>query len=86
MVRLLPEQAKSLYAWRAKQTDRPGRPGAIRRLIERAFTAAAPSEPAKAGGSRKVAELAGRAIDSLGDQTATVEERAPEAPPHQRAA
>jgi hypothetical protein len=76
MVRLLPEQAKSLDAWRAKQTDRPGRPEAIRRLIERAFTAAAPSEPAKAGGRRKVAELAGRAIDSLGDQTATVEERA----------
>jgi hypothetical protein len=43
MVRLLPEQAKSLDAWRAKQTDRPGRPEAIRRLIERAFTAAAPS-------------------------------------------
>ena len=76
MVRLLPEQAKSLDAWRAKQTDRPGRPEAIRRLIEQAFAAAAPSAPAKAGSRRKAAELAGRAIDALGDQTATVEERA----------
>jgi len=40
------------------------------------FTAAAPSGPAKAGSRRKAADLAGQAIDSLGDQTATVEERA----------
>jgi hypothetical protein len=36
----------------------------------------APSGPAKAGSRRKAADLAGQAIDSLGDQTATVEKRA----------
>jgi hypothetical protein len=76
MVRLLPEQATSLDDWRKKQIDRPGRPEAIRRLIDRALAAAAPSAPAKAGSRRKAADLAGQAIDSLGDQTATVEERA----------
>ena len=35
-----------------------------------------PTAPAKAGSRRKAAELAGRAVDALGDQTATVEERA----------
>ena len=45
-----------------------------RRLVEQAL--GAPAGPAKAGSRRKAAELAGRAIDSLGDQTATVEERA----------
>jgi hypothetical protein len=76
MVRLLPEQAASLDDWRDKQIDRPGRPEAIRRLIAQAFAIAAPSAPAKSGSRRKAAELAGRAIDALGDQTATVEERA----------
>jgi hypothetical protein len=76
MVRLLPEQATSLDDWREKQIDRPGRPEAIRRLIAQALAIAAPSAPAKSGSRRKAAELAGRAIDALGDQTATVEERA----------
>ena len=71
-----PEQATSLDDWREKQTDRPGRPEAIRRLIAQALAIAAPSAPAKAGSRRKAAELAGRAIDALGDQAATVEERA----------
>jgi len=62
MVRLLPEQATSLDDWREKQTDRPGRPEAIRRLIAQALAIAAPSAPAKAGSRRKVAELAGRAM------------------------
>jgi len=33
-VRLLPEQAAALDAWRAKQPDKPTRPEAIRRLVE----------------------------------------------------
>ena len=76
MVRLLPEQTTRLDDWRKKQVDRPGRPEAIRRLIDRALAAALRSGPAKVGSRRKAAELAGRAVDALSDQTATVEERA----------
>ncbi len=75
MVRLLPAQATSLDDWRGKQTDRPGRPEAIRRLVERALATATPSAPAKAGSRRKAAEMAGRTIDQLADQAATDEER-----------
>jgi hypothetical protein len=76
MVRLQPSLLSGLDSWIAGQAGSLTRPEAIRRLIERAFTAAAPSAPAKVGSRRKAAELAGRAIDRLGDQTATVEERA----------
>ncbi len=34
MVRLSPEQAKALDDWRRVQEDLPGRPEAIRRLVE----------------------------------------------------
>ena len=76
LVRLLPEQAGSLDRWRNTQSDNPSRPEAIRRLVEQALGAATPSRSVKAGSKRKAAEMAGRAIDQLGDQTATVEERA----------
>jgi len=70
------EFLRSIDRWRRKQKDQPARAEAIRRLVEQALAAAAPSGPVKAGSRRKAAELAGRAIDTLGDQTATVEERA----------
>jgi hypothetical protein len=34
MVRVQPEMAKQLDDWRRKQDDLPGRPEAIRRLVE----------------------------------------------------
>jgi hypothetical protein len=34
MVRLSPEQLKALDEWRRKEEDIPGRPEAIRRLVE----------------------------------------------------
>jgi hypothetical protein len=71
----LPPSLAALDDWIERQSKPPpSRPEAIRRLIEQAL--GVPAGPAKAGSRRKAAELAGRAIDSLGDQTATVEERA----------
>jgi hypothetical protein len=75
-VRIQPKLMQGLDRWIADHRPRPSRPEAIRRLLEQALAAAAPSGPAKAGSRRKAADLAGQAIDSLGDQTATVEERA----------
>lgn len=34
MVRIQPDMAKALDDWRRKQDDLPGRPEAIRRLVE----------------------------------------------------
>ena len=73
-LRLYRDLEQRIDAWAKGQADRPGRPEAIRRLLEQALPTAAQSAPAK--GRRKAADLAGRAIDTLGDQTATVEERA----------
>jgi hypothetical protein len=70
------EFLRSVDRWRRKQRDQPSRAEAIRRLVEQALTTAAASGPSKAGSRRKAAEMAGQAIDRLGDQTATVEERA----------
>jgi hypothetical protein len=76
LVRLLPEQLASLDRWRGAQVDSPGRPEAIRRLVELAFARAPSIRSVKAGSRRKAAEMAGRTIDQLGDQTATDEQRA----------
>jgi hypothetical protein len=38
-LRILPDLAKSLDDWRRKQDDLPGRPEAIRRLVELAIKA-----------------------------------------------
>jgi hypothetical protein len=61
--------------WRGVQSDDPGRPEAIRRLVEQAL-AVAPLGQVKAGSRRKAADMAGRTIDQLADQAATDEERA----------
>jgi hypothetical protein len=75
-VRIQPQLMQRLDRWIVDHKPRPSRPEAIRRLLERALANAVPSVPTKAGGRRKAVELAGQAIDRLGDQTATVEERA----------
>ena len=75
-LRIEPKELNAIDSWRTKQTTKSTRPEAIRRLVGQALVAAAPSAPAKAGSRRKAADLAGQAIDSLGDQSTTVEERA----------
>lgn len=39
MVRIQPEMAKALDDWRRRQDDLPGRPEAIRRLVEASLKA-----------------------------------------------
>ena len=76
MLRLHPPLLNALGSWIANQEPPPSRPEAIRRLLEQALAVATPVRQVRAGSRRKAAELAGRAIDALGDQTATIEERA----------
>ena len=75
-IRLSPELRGRLDDWRGLQDGRPSRSEAIRRLIERALGAEPSAPRARNKGAPKAAEMAGQAIDQLGDQAATVEERA----------
>lgn len=79
-VRVQPEMLGKLDDWRRRQEDLPGRPEAIRRILELGLLAKGPSEK-KAPGSRakraaKAADMAGHKIDQLGDMSAPDEERA----------
>src|ERR1700719_1624712 len=76
MVRLQPSLLAQLDKWIGGESDRLSRPEAIRRLVEQALAVAPSSGSVKAGSRRQAAEMAGRTIDQLSDQTATDEERA----------
>jgi hypothetical protein len=72
MVRLLPDQAERLDRWRKDLPDRPGRPEAIRRLVERALPDDAPPRTAKTSAHR-ASKLATREIESLIDKSEPAE-------------
>jgi hypothetical protein len=74
-LRIEPKKLDAIDRWRGVQSDDPGRPEAIRRLVEQAL-AVAPLGSVKAGSRRKAADMAGRTIDQLADQAVTDEERA----------
>ena len=65
--------AEVLDAWAKGQADRPGRPEAIRRLIERALVAEPSAPRPRSKGAPKAAEMASHEINKLGDKSATDE-------------
>jgi hypothetical protein len=74
MVRVQPEMAKLLDDWRRKQEDLPGRPEAIRRLVELGLTVKSAARPTAKAAAR-AAELAAKAIDKHADASAPSAER-----------
>src|SRR6516165_8262801 len=74
MVRLLPDQVARLDKWRKGLADRPGRPEAIRRLLEERL----PGPPRTHGHSvaHKASDLAAKTIDGLADKSRPVTEHA----------
>lgn len=64
-----------LDEWRRAQQDAPTRATALRRLAEHALAGTSTRERSR-GSKHKAAKMAGQAIDYLGDQAATGEERA----------
>ena len=73
LVRLLPDQADRLDRWRKGLSDRPGRPEAIRRVLEQAL----PRLPAGAqGAAHRASELAAKTIDGLVDKSRPPSEHA----------
>ena len=75
-VRMLTENLKVLDRWRRQQADHPGRPEALRRLVELALASAGPAPKRSKKAAAKAAELAGTMIDWLGDKSAPPEEQA----------
>jgi hypothetical protein len=75
LLRLHPPLLTDLDAWIGAQSGQLSRPEAIRRLVEAALGAAAPSQRSR-GSTRLAANLAAREIDQLVDRAATGEERA----------
>jgi hypothetical protein len=77
-VRVQPDMAKQLDDWRRKQDDLPGRPEAIRRLVELGLEAQAPTKLIRRSTPNKLraAELATKEIDGMVDPSAKPEERA----------
>jgi hypothetical protein len=71
MVRLLPEQAARLDAWRKNSPDRPGRPEAIRRLIDSGLPSALPDKQK----AEDASAIAARAADRVVDKTIPPEEQ-----------
>jgi hypothetical protein len=75
-LRLYRDLEQRIDAWATGQADRPGRPEAIRRLIERALVAEPSAPRPRSKGAPKAAEMASHEINKLGDKSATDEERA----------
>jgi hypothetical protein len=75
MVRFLPEQAMRLDKWRGAQADHPGRPEAIRRLVERALSSGGKGRAPRQATAEKAAELADRTLEKVTDKSQPAEEQ-----------
>src|SRR5436305_6771505 len=74
-LRLYPDLEKRIDEWRRKQPDQPGRPEAIRRLLELALTGTeGPRQPSHKARS-KAHQMASAQLDKVGDPSASDEER-----------
>jgi hypothetical protein len=76
-VRLAVTALEVIDNWRRKQDDLPGRPEAIRRLVELGLNVNTPARPVSKPGRRlRAQELATKAIEKMIDPSARPEERA----------
>ena len=78
MVRVQPDMAKLLDDWRRKQDDLPGRPEAIRRLVELGLTIKTKAKQPSAARADRARQLASKAIDGLTAGAADDDEKAGE--------
>ena len=77
VVRMQPAPLSALDSWAAKQTDKPTRAEAIRRLVAFGLKVKTPAKPVSKPGRRlRAQELATKAIEKIIDPSAPPEERA----------
>ena len=74
-VRMAAEALHELDAWRQKRDDRPGRPEAIRRLVELGLTVKTKSKQPSAARAERAKELAAKTIEKIIDPSAPPDER-----------
>jgi len=74
MVRLLPDQVARLDRWRGGLVGSPGRPEAIRRLLEQGLPGRFHARAH--GGAHKASELAAKTIEGLADKSRPASEHA----------
>jgi hypothetical protein len=75
MVRMPPVELGELDGWIKRQSEKPSRPEAIRRLVEMALSGSDPTKHTSRKAAAKASDMAGRRIDKMGDPSATAEER-----------
>jgi hypothetical protein len=75
-MRLTDEFIATVDVWAAKQSDKPGRSEAIRRLVELGLTIKTKAKQHSAARAARAKELATKAIDKMIDASAPPEERA----------
>ena len=75
LVRVQPDMAKQLDDWRRKQEDLPGRPEAIRRLIELGLAVPSKARKQSRSGADRAKELATGAVEKMIDPSVPSEER-----------
>jgi hypothetical protein len=75
-VRVQPDMAKLLDDWRRKQDDLPGRPEAIRRLVELGLKVRTKAKQPSQARANRAKELATKAIEKISDPAGPPEERA----------
>jgi hypothetical protein len=74
-LRLYSQLEQKLDAWASRQPDKPGRPEAIRRLLEKALAKKTLKRPPNKETVRKASALAAREIENLGDTSQPLEEQ-----------
>jgi hypothetical protein len=73
-VRLQTEQLGHVDAWRGAQSERPGRPEAIRQLLDVALASSKRLSPSP-DAAKKALKLASKTAEDLTDRSAPVEEQ-----------
>ena len=76
MVRLEPDLAARLDRWRNRLTGRPGRPEAMRRLVEQALPVLSHASRQSRAAADKASKLAAKTIERLTDKSRPHTERA----------
>ena len=74
-IRLSSELRENVDAWAARQTDKPDRSEAIRRLVELGLAGSQPMKLRNPKAASKALDMAAQQIDKLADAAAPPEER-----------
>jgi len=74
-VRFSAELENAILEWANKQTDKPNKAEAIRRLVEQSLTLTSNDKPVKKQKAQRASELADRAVERVVDKSMPVEEQ-----------